>query len=169
MYLLLISASPNKKKSTSFSGKRNVKRPSMPDRRRRWYILKIKGSEFCEQKDGLSQGNNGMFQKRWCPRHHGKMLKADGIIFATRITWITFSAPMKALFDRTSHFTHCKRLLGKYTAGIVTSGRRAWPDPLDYLKYYSNSGALIRRRYVNGRRQKRGEIPARPAALEHLW
>jgi hypothetical protein len=46
---------------------------------------------------------------------------------------------MKALFDRSAHFIHCKRLLGKYIAGVVTSGSGQNKEVLDYLKFYAHT------------------------------
>ncbi len=68
-----------------------------------------------------------------------KMLAADGIIFASPNYINQVTASMKALFDRSSHFIHCKRLLGKYIAGVVTSGSGQNKEVLDYIKHYSNS------------------------------
>ncbi|MBN1521560.1 MAG: iron-sulfur protein, partial [Candidatus Aureabacteria bacterium] len=46
---------------------------------------------------------------------------------------------MKAFFDRSSHFIHCRRLLGKFVAGAVTSGSGHDSDVLDYMKYYAQT------------------------------
>lgn len=67
-----------------------------------------------------------------------KMLNANGIIFASPNYINQITASMKALFDRSSHFIHCLRLLDKYTAGVVTSGSGKDQDVLNYIKYYSN-------------------------------
>lgn len=64
----------------------------------------------------------------WCPikgdapKVINKMLEADGIIFATPNYINHITASMEALFERASHFIHCKRLLGKYVAAAVSSG-----------------------------------------------
>ena len=68
-----------------------------------------------------------------------KMLDADGIILASPNYINQVTASMKALFDRSSHFIHCKRLLGKYIAGVVSSGSGQDREVLDYIKYYSNT------------------------------
>jgi len=68
-----------------------------------------------------------------------KMLEADGIIFATPNYINQVTASLKALFDRASHFIHCKRLLGKYVAGVVSSGSGYDKPVLDYLKFYSHT------------------------------
>ena len=67
-----------------------------------------------------------------------KMLEADGIIFASPNYINQVTASMKALFDRLSHFIHCKRLLGKYVLGVVSSGSGQDKDVLDYIRYYAH-------------------------------
>lgn len=67
-----------------------------------------------------------------------KMLEADGIILASPNYINQVTGSMKTLFDRTSHFIHCKRLLDKYIAAVVTSGSGQDLEVLDYIKYYSN-------------------------------
>ncbi len=72
-----------------------------------------------------------------------KMLNADGIVFATPNYINQVAAPMKALFDRTSNLIHCQRLLGKYTAGVVSSGSGLNHPVTDYIAYYGRlCGAL---------------------------
>lgn len=44
---------------------------------------------------------------------------------------------MKALFDRSCHFIHCKRLTGKYIAGIVSSGSGKDNPVINYMKHYA--------------------------------
>src|SRR4030042_4182409 len=68
-----------------------------------------------------------------------KMLEADGIILATPNYINQVTASMKALFDRSSQFIHCKRLLGKYIAGVVSSGSGQSQEVLDYIKYYGHT------------------------------
>ncbi len=67
-----------------------------------------------------------------------KMLESDGIILATPNYINQVTASMKALFDRSSHFIHCKRLLGKYIAAAVSSGSGQDKDVLDYIKFYAH-------------------------------
>jgi multimeric flavodoxin WrbA len=67
-----------------------------------------------------------------------KILESDGIIFASPNYINQVNAPMKTLFDRASHFIHCKRLLGKYVLGVVSSGGGYDKPVLDYIKYYAN-------------------------------
>jgi len=68
-----------------------------------------------------------------------KMLEADGIILASPNYINQITASMKALFDRSAHFIHCKRLLGKYIAGVVSSGSGQNKEVLDYIKFYSHT------------------------------
>jgi multimeric flavodoxin WrbA len=68
-----------------------------------------------------------------------KMLEADGIILASPNYINQVTASMKALFDRASHFIHCKRLLGKYIVAAVSSGSGQDGDVLDYIKYYGHT------------------------------
>jgi multimeric flavodoxin WrbA len=68
-----------------------------------------------------------------------KMLEADGIILASPNYINQVTAAMKALFDRSAHFIHCKRLLGKYIAGVVSSGSGQNKEVLDYIKFYAHT------------------------------
>ena len=68
-----------------------------------------------------------------------KMLEADGIILASPNYINQVTASMKALFDRSAHFIHCKRLLGKYIAGVVSSGSGQNKEVLDYIKFYAHT------------------------------
>lgn len=67
-----------------------------------------------------------------------KMLEADGIILASPNYINHITATMKALFERLSHFLHCKRLLGKYVCGVVSSGSGENKSVLDYIEYYAH-------------------------------
>ncbi len=51
-----------------------------------------------------------------------KVLEADGLVLASPVYLSQVTAQMKALLDRTSHFMHCLRLIGKYMATVTTSG-----------------------------------------------
>jgi len=68
-----------------------------------------------------------------------KMLEADGIILASPNYINQVTASTKALFDRSTHFIHCQRLLGKYIAGVVTSGSGYDAEVLSYIKYYGHT------------------------------
>lgn len=66
-----------------------------------------------------------------------KMLEAKGIIFASPNYINQITASMKALWDRSSHFIHCRRLLGKYIVGVVSSGSGQDKAVLDYIQHYA--------------------------------
>ncbi len=66
-----------------------------------------------------------------------KMLEADGIILASPNYINCITASMKALFDRSNHFIHCKRLLGKYIVAVVSSGSGFDKPVIDYIKHYA--------------------------------
>jgi len=84
-----------------------------------------KDIDYCSIKDDIS-----MILK--------KMLESDGIILASPNYINQVTASMKALFDRSSHFIHCKRLLGKYIAGVISSGSGQDKAVLDYMMQYSH-------------------------------
>ncbi|MCK9615027.1 MAG: flavodoxin family protein [Candidatus Omnitrophica bacterium] len=67
------------------------------------------------------------------------MLEADAIILASPNYINQITASMKAFFDRSSHFIHCKRLTGKYIIGVVCSGSGEDDEILRYMKHYANA------------------------------
>ena len=140
MKILLISSSPHKEKSKTFSLAGGVLKGLSSNAADIETIHLCDFSVFfckhCEQchKDILQ-----------CPLPDDvhvilkKMLEADGIILASPNYINQVTASMKALFDRSSHFIHCKRLLGKYIAGVVSSGSGQAQEVLDYIKYYGHT------------------------------
>ena len=66
-----------------------------------------------------------------------QMLAADGTVLATPVYLNQVTAQMKAILDRTSHFVHCLRLMGKYMAAVTTSGGGGGGDVTAYLKGYA--------------------------------
>ena len=140
MKILLISSSPHKEKSRTFSLARQV--------------LKGISQETADIETIHLIDFNVMFCVH-CERCHKKILKcplpdniniilekmleADGIILASPNYINQVTASMKALFDRSAHFIHCKRLLGKYIAGVVSSGSGQNKEVLNYIKYYSHT------------------------------
>lgn len=142
MKILLISSSPHKEKSSTFllAGEvlKGLKEEGaeceslhLDDYR----IFFCKHCEECHRKllnCSLDDDTSGLLKK---------MLEADGIIFATPNYINQVTASMKALFDRSAHFIHCKRLLGKYIAAVATSGSGENKEVLDYISYYSNACA----------------------------
>jgi len=50
-----------------------------------------------------------------------KMLESDGIIFSSPVYINHVTGYLKTFLDRTSHFIHCQRLLGKYVGSVSTT------------------------------------------------
>ena len=140
MKILLISSSPHKEKSRTFSLARDV----------------LKGlSQERADIETIHLNDFRVFFCRHCEECHKnilhcplpddvhvilkKMLEADGIILASPNYINQVTASMKALFDRSTHFIHCKRLLGKYVAGVVSSGSGQDKEVLDYIEYYGHT------------------------------
>lgn len=140
MKILLISSSPHKEKSTTFSlakevlnGLSQVKADIETIHLSDFNVMFCKHCEQCHKKIlqcPLPDKVNVILEE---------MLKADGIILASPNYINQVTASMKALFDRSAHFIHCKRLLGKYIAGVVSSGSGQAKEVLDYIKYYGHT------------------------------
>ncbi len=140
MKVLLISSSPHKEKSRTFVLAKEVLSG-----------LKQEGID-CE---AIHLDDFRVFFCKHCEECHKKilhcsvqddvqvilkkMLEADGIILASPNYINQVTASMKALFDRSAHFIHCKRLLGKYIAGVVSSGSGQDKEVLDYIKFYAHT------------------------------
>jgi multimeric flavodoxin WrbA len=90
------------------------------------------------------------------------MLLSDGVVFASPVYIDNVTGQLKALFDRTSHFIHYQRLIGKYTFGIVTSGSGRGEVVLNYIKYYSN---VVGAQFVGGINVK---VPLKKEDLENI-
>ncbi len=138
MQALFISSSPHREKSSTFLLAKEVLR-SLNEEGVSSEILHLdnfkvffcKHCEACHKKILKCSLNDdvGMILQ--------KMLKADAILLASPNYINQVTASMKALFDRSAHFIHCKRLSGKYIAAVVSSGSGQNQEVLDYLKYYS--------------------------------
>jgi len=76
-----------------------------------------------------------------------KMLESDGIIFASPVYINQITGYLKTFFDRSSHFIHCLRLLGKYTGAVATSGGGPHEMVLNYLEHFST---ICGAQYVGG-------------------
>ncbi|MFA5149793.1 MAG: flavodoxin family protein [Candidatus Omnitrophota bacterium] len=76
-----------------------------------------------------------------------KMLEADAIVFASPVYIHHITGHLKNLLDRSSHFIHCQRLLGKYVAAVATSGGGPHDMVLEYIKNYAISCGA---QYVGG-------------------
>lgn len=137
MKLLLISSSPRKKKSQAFLLARNVLQGCCDEQCSSSEIhlcdLKI---EFCRHCEKCHKNILSCPIKDDVPAVLEKMLVADGIILASPNYINQVTASMKALFDRSTHFIHCKRFLGKYVVGVVSFGSGQDKDVLAYIKYY---------------------------------
>ncbi len=66
-----------------------------------------------------------------------KMLESDGIVFASPVYIDHITGSLKTLFDRSSHFIHCQRLLGKYIGAVATAGGGPQEAVLDYVHHFS--------------------------------
>ncbi|MDO9572794.1 MAG: NAD(P)H-dependent oxidoreductase [Candidatus Omnitrophota bacterium] len=66
-----------------------------------------------------------------------KMLEANAIVFASPVYIHHITGHLKNLLDRSSHFIHCQRLLGKYVVAIATSGGGPHEMVLDYMRDYA--------------------------------
>jgi multimeric flavodoxin WrbA len=140
MKILLISSSPHKEKSKTLSLAK--------------YVLQGLSHEGADIET-IHLSDFSILFCRHCEQCHKKILKctlpdevnvilekmlaADGIILASPNYINQVTASMKALFDRSAHFIHCKRLLGKYIAGVVSAGSGQAKEVLDYIKYYSHT------------------------------
>src|SRR3972149_7241781 len=121
MSILVISSSPRKEKSNTFLLAKEVFKGSSNGKVNSEIIhlcdCKIDFCRHCEQCHKKIMH---------CPIKDDvhtileKMLEADGIILATPNYITQITASMKAILDRSSHFIHCKRLLGKFVAGVVS-------------------------------------------------
>jgi len=138
MRILLISSSPRKEKSQTFFLAKTLTQgfPSS---------IIVETMHLCDHKIEFCRHCESCHRKiMLCPIEDDagaileKMLKADGIIFASPNYIDQITASMKALLERASHFIHCRRLLGKYVVGVVSSGGGQDKAVLDYIQHYAN-------------------------------
>lgn len=148
MQVLLISSSPHQEKSSTFLLAKEVLRSLSEEgiasetlHLDNCRIFFCKHCEACHKKilKCSLKDDVGMILQ--------KMLEADAILLASPNYINQVTASMKALFDRSAHFIHCKRLAGKYIAAVVSSGSGQNQEVLDYLKYY---GATCGAQYSGG-------------------
>lgn len=138
MKILVISSSPRKTKSQTFLLANSVLESSLREEDVEIIHLCDKKIEFCEHCEKCH------IKIMDCPIKDDafsilqKMLEADAIILASPNYINQVTASMKALFDRSSHFIHCRRLLGKYITGVVSSGSGQDEDILNYMRYYAH-------------------------------
>lgn len=140
MKVLLISASPHREKSNTFLLAREVLK-GLADSGFETQIIHLSDChiDFCRHCEICHKQFLHCTVKDSVLSILIEMLEADGIILASPNYINNITAPMKALFDRSSHFVHCKRLLGKYIAGVVTSGSGYDAGVLGYLRYYAHA------------------------------
>jgi len=140
MKVLLISSSPHKEKSTTFLLAKEVLKGLAQEGVETevihlddFKILFCKHCEECHRRilNCPLQDEVAVILK--------KMLDADGIILASPNYIDQITASMKAIFDRSAHFIHCKRLLNKYILGVVSSGSGQNKEVLDYIKHYAHA------------------------------
>jgi len=139
MHILLISSSPHKEKSQTFLLAKEVLKGFPGSAKIEIMHLYDHKIEFCRHCESCHR------KIMCCPINDDvqmileKMLQAEGVIFASPNYINQITASMKALWDRAAHFIHCRRLLGKYVAGVVSSGSGQDKAVLDYIQYYANT------------------------------
>ena len=140
MQVLLISSSPHKEKSNTFLLAKEVLR-SLNEEGISTETLHLDNFRvfFCKHCEACHKKILKCSLKDDVAMILQKMLETDAILLASPNYINQVTASMKALFDRSAHFIHCKRLAGKYIAGVVSSGSGQNQEVLDYLKYYGAS------------------------------
>jgi len=140
MKVVLISASPRKEKSNTFILAKEVLRGCAGESVDTG-IIHLCDSDigFCKHCEACHKRILHCSVADSVPGILNKILEADGIILASPNYINQVTGSMKTLFDRSAHFIHCKRLLGKYIAAVVSSGSGYDEDVLSYIKYYSHT------------------------------
>ena len=140
MKILLISSSPHKEKSRTFALAQEVLKGAVGEGAREEIIhLADCHIEFCQHCEDCHREILHCTISDSIAAVLDAMLSADGIILASPNYINQVTASLKALFDRSAHFIHCKRLLGKYIAGVVSSGSGQDAGVTDYLTYYAHT------------------------------
>jgi multimeric flavodoxin WrbA len=138
MKILLISSSPHKEKSDTFILAREVLKGTIAQGGQGDTIhLADCYLDFCRHCQECHKKLLHCSLEDSVPQILKAMLEAEGIIFASPNYINHITASLKALFERSTHLIHCKRLLGKYVAGVISSGSGQDQVVLDYLKYYA--------------------------------
>ena len=139
MKILLISASPRKARSQTLALAQHVLRGLGPAARVETVHLRDLRIGYCTHCEACHVACMRCPIKDDVHALLDKMLAADGIILATPNYINQVTAALKAVLDRSTHFIHCKRLLGKYLCGVVTSGSGTEDRlVLDYLRHYAH-------------------------------
>jgi len=140
MKIVLISASPRKEKSNTFILAKEVLRGCANESADTRIIhLCDLSIDFCTHCEACHKKLLHCSIADSVPEVLNKMLEADGIILASPNYINQITGSMKTLLDRSAHFIHCKRLLDKYIAAVVSSGSGYDEDVLGYIKYYSHT------------------------------
>ena len=139
MKTLLLSSSPRKEKSQTFLLAKEVVR-GLSDEAAQCDVVHLYDCriEFCRHCEACHKKILKCPIKDDVREIVEKMLEASGIIIASPNYINQVTANMKALFDRSSHFIHCKRLLDKYIVSVVSSGSGQDKPVLDYIRYYGH-------------------------------
>lgn len=139
MKAIMISASPHNKKSNTFILAQEAAK-GLRDEGLDCEIIHLSEHRvgFCRHCEECHRKILHCSIKDAVPLILNKMLEKDAIILASPNYINQVTAQMKAFFDRSAHFIHCKRLLGKYIAGVVTSGSGQDKEVLDYISYYAH-------------------------------
>ncbi|HBL18780.1 MAG: hypothetical protein A2X36_17495 [Elusimicrobia bacterium GWA2_69_24] len=137
MKVLLISASPRRAKSQTLALAQQVVQGLGPSARAEIVHLRDLKIDCCTHCEACHVASMRCPIKDDVTPLLEKMLAADGIILATPNYINQVTGSLKVLLDRSSHFIHCKRLLGKYLCGVVSSGSGTQDGlVLDYIRYY---------------------------------
>ena len=147
MKILFVSSSPHKEKSQTYLLAQEVLKGCPNSVNLKIIHLCDYKIDFCRHCEQCHKKIMNCLIKDDVHMILEKMLEADGIILASPNYINQVTASMKALFDRSSHFIHCKRLMGKYIAGVVTSGSGNDEEVLNYIKYY---GHICAAQYTGG-------------------
>ncbi len=139
MKVLLVSSSPRKEKSNTFVLALSALE-GLSDEGVSPEIIHLSDHHisFCQHCEECHKKILYCSVNDSAPLILNKMMEADGIILASPNYINQVTASMKALFDRSTHFIHCRRLLGKYVAAVVTSGSGQDKEVLNYIRYYAN-------------------------------
>lgn len=148
MKILGISASPRKNRSNTFALLKEILSIAVKENFQTEEVhLCDFEIEFCRHCESCHK------QMMCCPIQDdthmllNKMLESDGIIFASPVYISHITGYLKTFLDRSSHFIHCQRLLGKYMAVAATSGGGPNEMVLDYIEHYAT---ICGAQYIGG-------------------
>lgn len=137
MNILLISSSPHKEKSKTFLLAKELFKELGPAIKTEVIHLCNYRIEFCRHCEACHKKIMSCPIKDDAHFLQQKILEADAIIFASPVYIHHITGYLKMLLDRSSHFIHCQRLLGKYVVAVATSGGGPQEMVLEYIKEYA--------------------------------